>query len=479
MKWEIVMGLEVHAELSTKTKIFCGCSTEFGGEPNTHVCPGCAGMPGTLPKFNRQVLEYAVRLGLTLGCDIAKRCTFDRKNYYYPDLPKAYQVSQLYAPICRNGGLTIVGEWGEKFIRLHQIHMEEDAGKLVHSAGNVTLMDFNRGSTPLLEIVSEPDFRSAAEVIAYLEKLRETLMYLDVCDCKMQEGSLRADVNLSVRPAGEEKLGVRVEMKNINSFKAIARAIAYESERQIDVIESGGTLIQETRRWDDDKGESYGMRSKANAADYRYFPDPDLPPIVLGDDELARIRATLPEMADKKRERYIADGVSAKVAASITAHKNVSDLFEDIVRHSGNTKESANLISGEVMRLLKGDDADIEQLDVQDGQLGRKLGELVKLVADGKINRNAYKEVVGVVFADDGIEPMRYIEEKGLLMVEDSGAAREAVAAILKDNESAVEDYRAGKQKAFGFLMGQAMKKLGGTASPDVIKSTLTEMLEG
>jgi aspartyl-tRNA(Asn)/glutamyl-tRNA(Gln) amidotransferase subunit B len=472
-KWETVMGLEVHAELSTKTKIFCGCTTEFGGEPNTHVCPGCAGMPGTLPKLNRSVLEYAVRLGLVLGCDITANNRFDRKNYFYPDLPKAYQVSQLYAPICRGGGLEIEVEGDRSFIRLHQIHMEEDAGKLIHESG-FTQMDFNRGGTPLLEIVSEPDFRTAAEVIAYLEKLRETLMYLDVCDCKMQEGSLRADVNLSVRPAGSDKLGTRVEMKNINSFKAIARAIEYESSRQIEVLESGGTLVQETRRWDDDCGESFAMRSKANATDYRYFPDPDLPPIRVTDADLERIRGTLPELAHQKRERYVRLGMSDKIAATITAHKNISDLFEDVFEHSDNFIESTNLITGEVMRLMNATGTLPENLTLD----GAKLAELVRLVADGKINRNSYKEVVGAIFADSSVEPMAYIEERGLLMVADTGAAQAAVAEILAENASAVEDYRAGKQKAFGFLMGQVMKKLGGTASPDVIKSTLTEALK-
>jgi aspartyl-tRNA(Asn)/glutamyl-tRNA(Gln) amidotransferase subunit B len=470
--WEVVMGLEVHAELSTKTKIFCGCSTEFGGEPNTHVCPGCAGMPGTLPKLNAAVLEYALRLGLVLGCDITQDNRFDRKNYFYPDLPKAYQVSQLYAPICRGGGLSITTNAGEKFIRLHQIHMEEDAGKLIHESG-YTQMDFNRGGTPLLEIVSEPDFRSAAEVIAYLEKLKETLMYLQICDCKMQEGSLRADVNLSVRPKGSEKLGVRAEMKNINSFKAIARAIEYEAARQIEVLESGGTLVQETRRWDDDCGESFAMRSKGNAQDYCYFPDPDLPPISISDAELARVRESLPELAHQKRERYLREGMSAKIAATITAHKNISDLFEAVVASSGHFAESANLITGEIMRLMNTTNTLPENLNLD----GAKLGELVKLVAGGKINRNSYKEVVGALFADSSIEPTAYIEAKGLLMVEDTDAVQAAVAEILADNAAAAEDYRAGKGKAFGFLMGQVMKKLGGTASPEAIKSALTKEL--
>ncbi|MCL1882044.1 MAG: Asp-tRNA(Asn)/Glu-tRNA(Gln) amidotransferase subunit GatB [Oscillospiraceae bacterium] len=478
-KWEVVMGLEVHAELSTKTKIFCGCSTVFGGKPNTNVCPICTGMPGTLPVLNRAVLDYALKLGVTLGCNINQNCKFDRKNYFYPDLPKAYQVSQLYAPICQGGGLEIeVGESGEKkFINIHQIHMEEDAGKLVHES-NFTQIDYNRGCVPLLEIVSKPDFRSGDEVIAYLEKLRETLMYLDVCDCKMQEGSLRADVNLSVRKLGGE-LGTRTEMKNLNSFKAIARAIVYESERQIDLLESGGEVKQETRRWDDERGESYAMRSKANAQDYRYFPDPDLLPISITDEELELIRKSLPELAHQKRERYMKDyGMSKIVACTITSHKNLSDLFEITTEHSEQGGEVANLISGEFMRLLKSSNTLPEKIEPE--ILGRKFAELVKLVVDSKINRGAYKEVVGKVFeSPHEIEPMAYIEEKGLLMITDTGAVEEAVKSILAKNQSAVDDYRAGKQKAFGFLMGQTMKKLGGTASPDVIKSTLTDVLKG
>jgi aspartyl-tRNA(Asn)/glutamyl-tRNA(Gln) amidotransferase subunit B len=304
MKWETVIGLEVHAELSTRSKIFCACTTAYGGEPNTHVCPVCAGMPGVLPKLNRSVVEYALRLGVALDCAITKHCKFDRKNYFYPDLPKAYQVSQLYAPICRDGHLDIEVDNRKKIIRIREIHMEEDAGKLIHDPkGSDTFMDFNRCGVPLLEIVSQPDFSGADEVTAYLEKLRETLLYLDVCDCKMQEGSLRADINLSVRPTGGE-LGVRTETKNMNSFKAIGRAIEYETARQIEILEDGGQVVQETRRWDDEKLESYGMRSKENAQDYRYFPEPDLLPVDIDDAWLASVRENLPELAYQKRERY-------------------------------------------------------------------------------------------------------------------------------------------------------------------------------
>ena len=471
--WETVIGLEVHAELSTKSKIFCGCSTEFGAAPNTNVCPGCAGMPGTLPKLNRTVVEYALKLGLALNCEINTYCQFDRKNYTYPDLPKAYQVSQLYAPICRNGRLDIEVNGQQKTIRIHQIHMEEDAGKLIHDPrGGQTFIDFNRGGVPLLEIVTEPDFRTAEEVIAYLEKLRETLLYLDICDCKMQEGSLRADVNLSVRRIGEG-LGVRAEMKNLNSFKAINRAIEYEANRHIEVLEEGGQLIQETRRWDDDLGESFGMRSKANAQDYRYFPDPDLPSVSIDDAWLTQVKETMPELAHQKRERYVSEyGLTSADASILTGHKNISDLFENLAKQSEEPKESANLITGEIMRLMNQTNTLPEDLSLDED----KLSILIGLVVDGKINRNAYKETVEAVFLHD-VNPETYISEKGLIMVSDSGAIVALVETIVADNPSAVADYQAGKQKAFGFLVGQVMKQLGGSGNPNMVREVLIERL--
>ncbi|MCL2033463.1 MAG: Asp-tRNA(Asn)/Glu-tRNA(Gln) amidotransferase subunit GatB [Oscillospiraceae bacterium] len=474
MKWETVIGLEVHAELSTKSKIFCGCTTDFGGKPNTHVCPVCSGMPGTLPRLNRAVVEYAMRAGLVLNCTITQKCKFDRKNYFYPDLPKAYQVSQLYAPICRDGFMEIESGGHKKRIGIREIHMEEDAGKLLHDPqSGTTHMDFNRCGVPLLEIVSQPDFKSGTEALSYLEQLRETLLYLGVCDCKMQEGSLRADVNLSVRPVGGE-MGVRTEMKNLNSFKAISRAIEYEASRQIEVLEKGGKIVQETRRWDDDKGESYGMRSKENAQDYRYFPEPDLLPIEIDDEWLARIRETLPELANQKRERYIRDyGLTEFDAAVLTGHKNISDLFEDVLKRSGEPLESAHLITGEIMRLMNGTNTPPEELSPDPG----KLANLVSLVLSGKINRNAYKETVEAVFTGD-VDPEAYIAEKGLIMVSDSGAIHNAVAKVLNDNPGAVSDYRAGKDRAFGFLMGQSMKMLNGTGDPGMLRKTLKETLD-
>ena len=472
MTWETVMGLEVHVELSTKSKIFCNCTTEFGGDPNTHVCPVCSGMPGSLPKLNRSVMEYAMRVGLVLGCTITKHCKFDRKNYFYPDLPKAYQVSQLYSPICHDGHLEIETEGQKKSIDIREIHMEEDAGKLIHSERG-TLMDFNRCGVPLLEIVSQPDFRSTDEVLAYLEKLREILLFLEISDCKMQEGSMRADVNLSVRQVGGE-MGVRTEMKNLNSFKAIGRAIEYENNRQIEILEKGGTIIQETRRWDDDSGKSFGMRSKENAQDYRYFPEPDLLPMSIDDAWLDRVKDNIPELAHQKRERYINEfGLSEYDATIITGHKNISELYEDLLKHGGEPVESARLVTGEIMRLLNQTNTLPEDLKVD----GSKLAFLVSLVVEGKINRNVYKEIVEQVFVND-IDPEEYIEQNGLMMQNDDAAITETIEAVLSENPSAVEDYNAGKEKAFGFLMGQTMKKLGGSGNPAIVKKVLKELLD-
>jgi len=468
------MGLEVHAELSTKSKIFCGCKAAFGGEPNTYVCPVCCGMPGTLPMLNRAVIEYAIRTGLMLNCEIARTCKFDRKNYFYPDLPKAYQVSQLYAPICSGGFVEIEVNGQKKRIRIREIHMEEDAGKLIHdSPGGKTRIDFNRAGVGLLEIVSEPDFRSKDEVLAYLARLSETLLYLGVSDCKMQEGSLRADVNISVRPFGEA-LGVRTEMKNINSLKAIGRAIEYESARQIEILENGGQITQETRRWDDEEGKSCGMRKKENAWDYRYFPEPDLLPIFIDDKWLERARLTLPEPAHRKRERYICEyGLSEHEAFVLTGHKNISDLFENVLEHGGEPLESAHLIMGEIMRLMNDSGTLPEDLSVD----GRKLAILVDLVLRSKISRGAYKEAVLAVYANDA-EPETYVAQQGLLMMSDGHIISEAVDMVLADYSDAVMDYRAGKIKVFGFLMGQVMKKLGRAGNPDLAQSALKKALD-
>jgi len=494
MKWEIIIGLEVHAELSTKSKIFCGCTTAYGGEPNTHVCPVCAGMPGVLPVLNREAVEYALRLGLALNCEITRQCRFDRKNYFYPDLPKAYQVSQLYEPICRDGFLEIdtnsaagISDGGKKKIRIREIHMEEDAGKLSHSAHG-SFMDFNRCGVPLLEIVTQPDFAgasaadAAAQVISYLEKLRETLLYLDICDCKMQEGSMRADINLSVRKPGCE-YGVRTETKNMNSFKAIARAIEHEADRQIDILEDGGKIIQETRRFDDEKGTSSGMRSKENAQDYRYFPEPDLLPLCIDDEWIARVKKSLPELAFQKRERYIRDyKISADEASVLTCHKNISGLFEELAQKCAALNpasaaslalEAAHLISGEIMRLMNAANILPEYLKID----ADKLVKLVGFLTNGKINRASYKETAEAVFTSNA-DPENYIAQKGLMMVSDDKAVTEAVEKVMLANVDSVADYRAGKEKVFGFLMGMVMKELGKGANPELAKKILQEKLK-
>ena len=393
MEWEIVMGLEVHTELATKTKIFCGCSTEFGGAPNTHVCEICAGLPGTLPLLNRRVVEFAVRTGLATNCEITRKNKFDRKNYFYPDLPKAYQISQLYLPICRNGYIEVKGENGEmKKIGIHEIHMEEDAGKLVHDAfEDCTLVDYNRCGVPLLEIVSEPDFRSAAEVLDYLEKLRAILQFTGVSDCKMQEGSLRADVNLSVRPKGQAEFGTRTEMKNLNSFRAIERAISYEARRQIELLEDGEQVVQETRRWDDNKGISYAMRSKEDAQDYKYFPEPDLPPIEISEETIAQIRDTMPELPEQKKQRYIAQlGLPEYDTSILTSDKAYVSLFEDTLALCDSPKDVANWIMGEVMKLLNDTATLPENMTLQ----AKDLAAVIHMVKSGKINRGTGKTVL-------------------------------------------------------------------------------------
>lgn len=473
--YETVIGLEVHAELATRTKIFCGCTTEFGGEPNTHVCPVCSGMPGVLPRLNRKVVEFAVAAGLATGCTITQNCKFDRKNYFYPDLPKAFQTSQLYLPVCRNGGIEIETAAGKKTIGIHEIHMEEDAGKLIHDEWeDCTLIDYNRCGVPLIEIVSEPDMRSAEEVIAYLEKLRLILQYLGVSDCKMQEGSLRADVNLSVREVGAEKFGTRTEMKNLNSFKSIARAVEGERKRQIEVLEMGKTVKQETRRWDDNKDSSFAMRSKEDAQDYRYFPEPDLAPIVISDEWLEEIRSRQPELADAKKMRYIREyGLPEYDASILTSDKKIADLFEATVAICKQPKEVSNWLMVETMRLLKEEEMEAAELDFAPEHLAALIG----LIADGKINRTVAKEVFECIFRDD-IDPVAYVTEKGLIMVNDDGALRSAVCEVLSANPQSVEDYRGGKEKALGFLVGQTMKAMKGKANPARVNELLRDLLQ-
>ncbi len=475
MEWEIVMGLEVHTELATKTKIFCGCSTEFGGEPNTHVCEICSGMPGTLPLLNRRVVEFAIRTGVATNCTITQNNKFDRKNYFYPDLPKAYQISQLYLPICRNGYIEVNTKDGEKKkIGIHEIHMEEDAGKLIHDEfEDCTLVDYNRCGVPLLEIVSEPDFRSAEEVIDYLSKLRAILQYTGVSDCKMQEGSLRADVNLSVRPKGQAEFGTRTEMKNLNSFHAIERAIAYEAQRQIELIEDGEKVIQETRRWDDNKGYSYAMRSKEDAQDYKYFPEPDLPPIEISDEQIEEIKSTMPELPEEKRERYLNElGLPEYDTGIITGDIALVKFFESTLEKCDSPKDVANWIMGEVMKLLN----DSATLTENNPLKPDALAAVINMVKSNKINRGTGKKVLEKVFTD-GVDPEKYVEENNLAQVTDLLALRPIIEQVIAENEKSVSEYRAGKTQAMGYIMGQAMRALKGKAPAQEVQKILKEIL--
>ena len=473
-QYETVIGLEVHIELATKTKIFCGCSTEFGSAPNTHTCPVCTGMPGSLPVLNKQVVEYAMALGLAANCEITRVCRFDRKNYFYPDNPQNYQISQLYLPIARNGYLEIETQTGKKKVRIHEMHMEEDAGKLVHDEWDDTsLVDYNRSGVPLVEIVSEPDMRSAEEVIAYLEKLRMTAQYLGVSDCKLQEGSMRADVNLSVREVGSEKLGTRTEMKNLNSFKAIAHAIEGERQRQIELLEAGREVVQETRRWDDNKESSYAMRSKEDAQDYRYFPEPDLVPIVIGDEWIEKIRERQPELRDEKLKRYENEfGIPAYDAGLITESRKTAELFEKTAALCGKPKKAANWFIGETFRLMKDRGMEPEDLTFSP----EHLAKLIDMTDAGTVSASVAKKVFEQIFAED-VDPEKYVEENGLKTVNDESAIRDAVEKVIAENPQAVADYKGGKEKAFGALMGQSMRALKGKADAAAVRAMLTELL--
>ncbi len=473
-EYETVIGLEVHVELATKTKIFCSCSTEFGGKPNSHTCPVCTGMPGSLPVLNKQVVEYAMAVGIATNCEITRHNKFDRKNYFYPDNPQNYQISQLYLPICRNGGIEIETEYGKKTIGIHEIHMEEDAGKLVHDEWeDVSVVDFNRSGVPLIEIVSEPDMRSADEVIAYLDKLRLIIQYLGASDCKLNEGSMRADVNLSIREVGAPEFGTRTEMKNLNSFRAIARAIEGERARQIDLIESGEKVVQETRRWDDNKETSHAMRSKEDAQDYRYFPEPDLVPVVIDDDWIARVKARQPQMRTEKMARYQEEfGLPAYDAEILTGDKKLADLFEAATEICHKPKKVSNWLMVETMRLLKDNNMDPDQITFSPVNLAK----IVNLADAGAVTNTVAKEVFELVFKED-IDPERYVEEKGLKTVNDEGLLRTTIEQIIKDNPQSVEDYHNGKEKAIGFLVGQTMKAMKGKANPGMVNQIIKELL--
>lgn len=473
--YEVVIGLEVHAELSTRTKIFCSCPTKFGAAPNTQTCPICMAMPGTLPVLNEKVVEYAVKAGLATNCEISRDSKNDRKNYFYPDLPKAYQISQFDKPLCEHGYVEIDTENGKKKIGLTRIHIEEDAGKLNHDEfGGGSLVDLNRAGVPLIEIVSEPDIRSSEETEKYLRKLKSILEYIEVSDCKMQEGSLRADVNVSVRKKGDTKLGTRTEMKNMNSFRSITRAIEYEVDRQIDVIEDGGVIEQETLRWDEVSGKTFPMRDKEDAQDYRYFPDPDLVAIKLSEEYIQNIKETLPELPESRKQRYLDEyKLSEKDANLITSSKYLSDLFEEAIQVCHNPKAVNNWIISDISRILN--ETEMEPIEIPFD--AKQLGKLVILIDKGTISSSIGKKVLVELF-ENPRDPEDIIKEKGWIQISDEGAIKEVVLKVLEANPQSIADYKGGKDKALGFLVGQAMKETKGKANPQMLNKMFLEELQ-
>ena len=478
MKYEAVIGLEVHTELRTATKIFCSCKTSFGADPNTNVCPVCLGLPGVLPVLNRHVLEFAVRTGLALNCEIARYSKFDRKNYYYPDLPKNFQTSQYDLPICGPGYLDVEADGKQSRIRITRAHMEEDAGKLVHHGTSITdsdysLVDYNRTGTPLLEIVSEPDMRTAKEAVAYMEKLRAILQYCEVSDCKMEEGSLRCDANISVRPVGQKELGTKTEIKNINSFRGVERAIEYEARRQVEVLEEGGKVVQETRTWDEKEGVTKSMRKKEEANDYRYFPEPDLVPFTVSEEYIEEIRKSLPELPDARKARYMESyGLDAYNADYLTNDKDRADYFEAMVASGADPKEAANWLMGDFAKMLAQSGKEMKEALVS----AVSMAELLKLIAAGTISGKIAKQVFPEMW-ETGKEAEAIVKEKGLVQISDTGALEALADKIIAANPQSVADFKAGKKKAVGFLMGQVMKETKGQANPQVVNGILTKKL--
>lgn len=478
MKYEAVIGLEVHTELRTATKIFCSCRTSFGAEPNTNVCPVCLGLPGVLPVLNKKVLEFAVRTGLALNCEISRYSKFDRKNYYYPDLPKNFQTSQYDLPICEHGHLDVEVDGKKTTIRITRAHMEEDAGKLVHHGTSITdsdysLVDYNRTGTPLLEIVSEPDMRSAKEAVAYMEKLRAILQYCGVSDCKMEEGSLRCDANVSVRPVGQKELGTKTEIKNINSFRGVERAIEYEVMRQAELLEEGGTVVQETRTWDEKEGVTKSMRKKEEANDYRYFPEPDLVPFTVSEEYIEEIRKTLPELPDARKERYLESyGLTSYDADYLTNDKARADYFEAMVAAGADPKEAANWLMGDFAKKLSQSGLEMAAAPVTAAALADLLGLIGKGTISGKIAKQVFSDMW-----ETGKDAETIVKEKGLVQISDTGALEELADRIIAANPQSVADFKAGKKKAVGFLMGQIMKETKGKANPQVVNGILTKKL--
>lgn len=475
MEYEVVIGLEVHAELSTDSKIFCSCTTEFGGDPNTHCCPVCLGLPGVLPVINEKVIELAVKAALALNCKIAEYSKFDRKNYFYPDLPKAYQISQYDLPLAQNGYIEIEVDGKKKKIGITRVHIEEDAGKLVHAElGGYSLVDYNRTGVPLIEIVSEPDIRSPEEARNYLDKLKSILQYSEVSDCKMQEGSLRCDANISLRPKGSKEFGVKTELKNMNSFRAVQKALEAEVKRQKKILERGERVVQETLRWDEARGITVPMRSKEEAHDYRYFPEPDLPPVVISREYVERIKSTLPEMSQERKERYMRDyNLPEYDAGVLTDSKAIADFFEACVEKYHDPKTISNWVMGELLAALKTMDAEIDDIPLTPSHLVEMLELMDKGTISGKIAKTVFKEMI-----ETGKKPEQIVKERGLVQITDEGKISEIVEKVIKENPKSVEDFKNGKEKAIGFLVGQVMKATKGKANPQIVNKLLREKLQ-
>ncbi|MEX2603735.1 MAG: Asp-tRNA(Asn)/Glu-tRNA(Gln) amidotransferase subunit GatB [Gracilimonas sp.] len=473
-KYEAVIGLEVHAQLLTKSKAFAPVTIQYGGSPNTQVTPLCLGHPGTLPVVNENLVRYIIKMGLATNCSVAEKSIFARKNYFYPDLPKGYQISQFETPICYDGFVDIELEEYDKRIGLTRIHMEEDAGKSIHDQDPYnTLVDLNRAGTPLIEIVSEPDLRTPQEAYAYLSKIKQIVQYLEICDGNMEEGSLRCDANVSVRPRGQEKLGTRTELKNMNSFRNVERAIHFEIYRQIDLIEDGGEVVQQTRLWDITKNQTRSMRSKEEAHDYRYFPEPDLPPIIVTDEMLNEIREELPELADVRQKRFVEDyGMSEIDAVTITESRYLADYYEKVAEHLGNPKAASNIVLSEVLRVLNEQSIDIREFSIS----AKKVSELVKLKETDKINSSAMQEIFNAMLKEEK-EPEELAKEMNLIQVSDSGFLEPIVDEIIKDNPDEVARYKDGKKQLIGFFVGQAMKASKGKANPKLVKDLITKKL--
>ncbi|MFI5358810.1 MAG: Asp-tRNA(Asn)/Glu-tRNA(Gln) amidotransferase subunit GatB [Halanaerobiales bacterium] len=477
-KYETIIGLEVHVQLATESKIFCNCSTEFGAEPNKHTCPVCLGLPGTLPVLNKKVVDYAIMAGLALNCNINSYSKFDRKNYFYPDLPKAYQISQSDYPICENGYIEIDTEEGTKKIGITRIHMEEDAGKLVHEGSidqaTASLVDYNRTGIPLIEIVSAPDIRTPSEARAYLTQLKQILQYIGVSDCNMEEGSLRCDANVSIRPVGQKEFGTKTELKNMNSFRAVERALEYEVERQRKILEEGGEIIQETRTWDESLNKTISMRTKEEAADYRYFPDPNLPPLNVDRDWVERIKSSLPELPREKRERFVREYALPEYDAGVlTDSRELADYFEACVKEYSDAKAVSNWIMGDFLRLLKEENLEIAEVKMTPAHLSGML----KLMDEGVISSKIAKTVFEEMFKT-GKAPEQIVEEKGLKQISDAGQLEEIVLKVIEANPSVVEDIKSGKDKAIGFLVGQVMKETRGKANPGMVNQIIREKIE-